>query len=124
MSLFEVTGTVVRGKRNGTKMGLPTANLVIQEGFTAKPGVYGGVAVVNNQSYIAAICVGTQPMTGVTNIEAHFLDGTFGDLYDEEITLTATMYLREMKKYATVYDLEAAIRQDIVDVRREVMVGK
>lgn len=117
MSIFEITGRVVEGRRRGRELGFPTANLKLPEDFKGDDGVFGGVVVIGDRRYMAAICVGTQPMTGVRNLEVHCLDANLDDLYGQTITVDAIEFLRPMEKYSTEDELVAAIKRDVAVTR-------
>lgn len=112
-----ITGKVVRGKGYGAKLGFPTANLIYPEHLDAKDGVYGGYVNLDGKEFKTAFCVGTQPTSGVRNVEVHLVDAEPGDLYDKEITIQGVTYIRPMLKYNTDKELSDAIGSDVQFVR-------
>lgn len=115
-----VTGTVHRGRGEGTALGVPTANVVPVE-FAALPGdgVYAGRAILDDGSkYAAAISVGTPPMFPQAKdyLEAHLL-GFAGDLYDQPVTLEFWERLRGQRRYESLDALKAAIAEDVERTR-------
>lgn len=106
-----LTGTVIHGKHLGSKLGFPTANLLLPEGtVTPKFGVYACRAIVDGVYYPAVTNVGTRPTvegSGIT-VEPWILDFS-GDLYGREIGLEFYYFLRPEMKFP---DLEA-LRQEI-----------
>ena len=113
-----LTGTVVHGQRLGSRLGFPTANLLLPEGTVIPQfGVYACRAYVEGVGYPAVTNVGTRPTVsgiGIT-VEPWILDFE-GDLYDREITLEFYYFLRPEKKFP---DLEA-LKQEIYRNAREV----
>jgi riboflavin kinase/FMN adenylyltransferase len=110
---------VVEGRNVGEKLGFPTANLELEERLVRPAdGVYAGVVVVDEKPYRAAISVGVQAtFAGApSTIEAHLLDFD-GDLYGRRIRTFFLKYLREMRAFASVEDLQATVRQNIAQAR-------
>lgn len=118
---YRVTGTVLRGRGEGSKMGISTANLVVPEAYLAiAEGVYGSRAIVGGATYKAAVSVGVSPTfeaTSVANIEAHILDFD-GDLYGETITIEFLAWLRPMMKFESTEELVATVKSNIEWVRQ------
>ena len=114
-----LTGTVIHGKHLGSKLGFPTANLLLPEGtVTPKFGVYACRAIVDGISYPAVTNVGTRPTvagTGIT-VEPWILDFE-GDLYDREIVLEFYYFLRPEMKFADLSALQQQIFRDRDDTR-------
>jgi len=112
---FYLTGIVVEGRREGSRMGIPTANLkTAYPAVTLGDGVYGGYVHVDGLRYRAAISVGAASTFGVDvfSIEPHLLDFE-GDLYGKTITLYFISYLRPMKTFDSPEELKEAIMCDI-----------
>jgi riboflavin kinase/FMN adenylyltransferase len=114
--MYTVSGFVKEGRKQGTDMGIATANLELpQELLALCAGVYAGYAKVQDRIYKAAISVGVSPTFAnetTSNIEVHLLEFD-GDIYGEEITVKFAKYLREMKKFEKTADLISAIKVDI-----------
>ena len=106
-----LTGRVVHGQHLGSKLGFPTANLLLPPGtVTPKFGVYACRAIIDGVRYPAVTNVGTRPTVdgrGIT-VEPWILDFS-GDLYDREIVLEFYYFLRPEMKFP---DLEA-LQQEI-----------
>ena len=125
---FELEGTVVKGFQRGRTLGFPTANLQIQTGLIApKMGVYAGQATPLSppgSPLRAAISVGTNPTFAAKGdpellIEAHLLDFS-GDLYGKALRLSFVAKLRDQRRFPSLDELVAAIRNDI-DRTREIV---
>lgn len=122
-TLFTVTGTVVHGKGEGHRHGMPTANIEPdsgpQGGFIYPPyGVYGGRITIGDdpRTYIALVNVGTRPSDDddpTPTIEALIKDFD-ADIYGERVTLTLCRYIREIRRFAGGLDeVRAQIATDM-----------
>jgi riboflavin kinase/FMN adenylyltransferase len=106
-----LTGTVVRGDGRGRALGYPTANL----SFAYRPalpaiGIYAGWAIGQR----ALVSIGRRPTfhdDGEVVVEAHLLDWD-GDLYDTELRVEVAERLREERRFGSVEELVAQMRED------------
>jgi riboflavin kinase/FMN adenylyltransferase len=106
-----LTGTVVRGDGRGRELGYPTANL----SFAYHPalpaiGIYAGWAIGQR----ALVSIGRRPTfhdDGEVVVEAHLLDWD-GDLYDSELRVEVAERLREERRFGSVEELVAQMRED------------
>ena len=119
-----ISGKVVAGKKLGTTLGIPTANVVLEEGVICpKYGVYAANAIVDGERYGAVTNIGTRPTVsgeGVT-VEAHLLDFA-GDLYGKTIILELLEFLRPEQKFASLEQLKAEIDKNTQQTRK--LLGK
>jgi len=109
-------GRVGRGRGEGAAiLGVPTAN-IRPAAHAAVPadGVYAGWLSANGERRPAAISVGTPPSFPAARdyLEAHILDFD-GDLYNTNVMLEFSHYLRAQEAFASMDDLSARIRSDI-----------
>ncbi len=112
---YTVRGIVVPGKRLGSELGFPTANLDYPlTGDLPAGGVYVALAEVGGQRFTAILNQGKHPTTpeGKPSIEAHFLEYDGGDLYGREVMLTYLHYLRAEEKFPSLDDLRAQLVLD------------
>jgi energy-coupling factor transport system ATP-binding protein len=117
---FTVRGVTVPGKRMGTELGFPTANLSYPHGENLpESGVYIALAQLDGRHYHAILSQGLHPAKPEDNptIEAHLLDYTGGDLYGRDLALTYLHYLRPERKFASMDALRDAIAKDRDDAR-------
>lgn len=121
----QVRGVVVHGDARGRELGFPTANLGPREGsthidgFIPADGVYGGIAHVGDEEYLAAISVGNNPTftpEGESRVEAFLLDFT-GDLYGEDIVIEFVHHVRPTLTFDGIEPLLEAMRDDVEQVR-------
>jgi riboflavin kinase/FMN adenylyltransferase len=108
-------GTVVSGRRVGTKLGAPTANLEIST-YAALPGdgVYAASTVVEGVVYPAAVSVGVPPTfpSATAVLEVHVI-GFSGDLYGRTLGVEFLERIREQRRFETTEALTAQIADDI-----------
>ncbi len=115
---YLLEGEVIGGHQRGRAMGVPTANLRIDEQLVPAEGVYGGRARVDGVTYPAAISIGTLPTFegDARQIEAHLI-GFTGDLYGRVLSVEVMDWLREQRKFPSVESLVAAIKDDLDETR-------
>ncbi len=116
--LYHLCGTVVKGKQNGRKIGFPTFNVDLDDKNMLVPasGVYKGAVVVNDDTCMALINIGTNPTIGVDNpqtIEAHAIGRDYGDCYGKAIKVVFEAKIRDEKKFASLEELQRAIEADV-----------
>ena len=112
---FTVSGMTVHGKRLGTELGFPTANLDYPAGTELPPdGIYIAQARIDRRCYAAILNQGNHPTTpeGRATIETHLLDYAGGDLYGKRLTLHYLHYLRPEIRFATLDALKAQMGAD------------
>ena len=118
---FTVAGQTVRGKRLGTELGFPTANLEYPVGTALPPnGVYIAEAETEGRRYAAILNQGTHPTApeGQATIETHLLHYDGGDLYGREIMLTYLRYLRPERRFGSLEELKAQLAADEAEALR------
>jgi len=116
---FRVRGEVVKGKKRGTDLGFPTANVDPAGTLLPKPGVYAGQLWVDGRYWSAAISVGSNPTfgNGPVTLEAHALDFT-GELYGRVVSVEFRQHLRDQMRFADQDQLIAQMKRDVAEVRR------
>lgn len=115
-----LTGTVVPGRQLGRTLGIPTANLLLPDGVVQpRCGVYACKTAVAGREYMAVTNVGHRPTVGghQTRIESWLLDFE-GDLYGQRLTLQFCQFLRPEKKFDSLEQLQAEIRQNAAQTRK------
>lgn len=118
---FYLQGLVERGAGRGRQIGIPTANLRGTFELIPKRGVYAAWATVRGVRHKAVVNVGLNPTftphAQALSVEAHVI-GFNGDVYGETLRLDFVQRLRDEAKFASVDELVARIRADIVDGER------
>ena len=113
---FLLEGEVVEGDKRGRELGFPTANIVPDDELIHPGhGVYAGFA----DGHPAAIHVGVRPMFETGRgllIEPHLIDFD-GDLYGKTLRIAFIARLRGEKRFPSVEDLIAAMKNDVEQAR-------
>jgi len=114
---YVLMGTVHHGQQLGRTIGIPTANLSVQEGVLPLAfGVYACTVEFDGHTYVAVTNVGTRPTVdgqGIT-VEPWILDFD-GDLYGRELTLYFHKFLRPEQKFDNLEALRAQIQKDAAE---------
>lgn len=118
---YKLTGIIVHGKRIGTQIGFPTANLKVdQEYVIPKIGVYAGFVTVDGVLHPSMISVGYNPTIkddDSVSIEAHLFDYA-NNLYGKELDYYFTHYLRSEMKFNNLDELITQLKIDEMDARK------
>jgi riboflavin kinase/FMN adenylyltransferase len=119
---FALDGSVVRGAGLGSKLQIPTANLMTRNELIPRKGVYVTIFKMDGRRYESVTNIGFRPTvsrdeTDVLSIEPHLLDFK-QDLYGKEVTLEFMMRLRDERRYPDQKALVAQIHRDIENTRR------
>jgi riboflavin kinase/FMN adenylyltransferase len=111
---YVLSGMVDHGAGRGRKIGIPTANLKIEEQMVPGAGVYAGRCRVDGALFGAAVNIGTKPTFGdnAVSVEAHLI-GFEGDLYGRRLELEMIDWLRDQYKFPDVESLKVQIERDI-----------
>ena len=115
-----LSGEVISGRKLGRTLGIPTANLALNEGLVKLPhGVYACKALVEAQEYLAVTNIGNRPTVGGHRItvEPWLLDFE-GDLYGKTITLEFHSFLRPEQKFESLEALKAEIEKNALQTRK------
>jgi riboflavin kinase/FMN adenylyltransferase len=123
---FRIHGTVIHGDGRGKTIGVPTANLEIDQSRAVPcAGVYACRVILGDQRYPAVTNIGVRPTFEDTpvapRVETHILDFD-RDLYGEEIGLEFVAFLRPERKFDGIESLVAQIHADI-EKGREILGG-
>lgn len=113
---YELSGTVIEGRKLGRGLGFPTANLRLGERQTPRDGVWS-VKVYGLGKGIANL--GTRPTVdgGERLLEVHLFDFS-GDLYGKELRVCFGKFLRHERKFGSVEELREQILRDVEEARR------
>jgi len=112
---YMLTGTVVRGKSLGKKLGFPTANLFIEEEYKLIPktGSYIVKSILNNREVHGMMNIGYNPTVDgkKISIEINFFDFD-ADLYEQKIQVAILARLRDEQKFESLENLKRQLAQD------------
>ena len=114
---FHLEGVVVKGEGRGKKIGYPTANIQVSPDLIVpQRGVYITRTKHNEMTYNSITNIGHNPTFKDTNqihIETNLFDFDI-DIYGENLDIEFLHKVRDEKKFATVNDLIAQIKSDVV----------
>ena len=116
---FSVTGVVAFGAGRGHDLGYPTANLAVAAHKLLPPdGVYRITARHEGRDYLGLASIGTNPTFDGTSrtLEAWLLDFN-GSLYGEQLALRNFRFVRAQRRFDSVDELVAQMREDAATVR-------
>jgi len=114
---FYITGRVIKGEGRGRQIGIPTANLSFSnERKVPEKGVYVSRCTVGGQVWHSITNIGNNPTFNDTNdlfLESHIFDFD-NDIYGEVLKVEFLKKIRDEKKFSSVNDLIAQIKDDIM----------
>jgi riboflavin kinase/FMN adenylyltransferase len=116
---YSVRGGVAFGAGRGHDLGYPTANVTVARHKLLPPdGVYRITGRHDGRDYIGLVSIGTNPtFDGARRtVEAWLLDFN-GALYGEEVALRDFRFLRAQRRFGSVDELIAQMRDDASEVR-------
>lgn len=114
-------GKVVHGKALGRTVGMPTANIQIQDASVLpKCGVYATRIRVEEEDYLAVTNIGTRPTvdneTQVT-VETHILDFD-KDIYGQFVEVEVFKFLRPIRKFSNLEEVQKQVKKDIEEAKQ------
>lgn len=115
---FTITGKVIGGSRTGRKLGFPTANLRLGKEAAVTDGVYRAQVSIGGRNFDGVANAGHKPTVGSQErlLEVHIL-GFSEDIYDREITVTLTGFIRPERKFDSLEALREQIQKDISTIK-------
>lgn len=112
---YFIWGTVVHGNHLGTKMGIPTINLIPPEDkLLPKNGVYITRVEIDHRIYHGVTNVGVKPTIHgerQVGVETHILDFD-QDIYERQVCITFLKHLRDEMRFSSVVELKKQMQQD------------
>lgn len=113
--LYSISGTVVEGKKIGSQLGFPTANISVAEDFKLIPkdGAYAVRVRVNDEWHKAMLNVGIRPTVGGLHrvIETHLFEFD-QKIYNQPVEIQFVKYLRDEKKFDSLEGLKVQLQKD------------
>lgn len=114
---YSIETTVIHGKKLGRQIGFPTINQEFSHGSAIpKFGVYATIVTLKNgEKYVGTTDVGIKPTVGSDKILAETFILNFNeDLYGEDIRVEFVDFLREEKKFQSIDELAAKIKENSI----------
>ena len=119
---YELSGLVVKGKKLGSKIGFPTANLQLNNDlYLPQFGVYEISCIVNRNLFKGILNIGITPTvlnSKKVKIEAHLFNFN-ENIYDKNIVIQLKKFIREEIKFNSIDDLIKQINIDISSVKKK-----
>ena len=116
---YQIRGTVATGRdRGGKLLGCPTANINLYDELCPQTGVYAVTVECLGEKFKGVANIGYSPTFDdhLFTVEVHLLDFS-GNLYGEEIRVNFIERIRDEKKFNSIAELSAQIRQDVQTAR-------
>lgn len=116
----DFSGRVIRGRRLGRRLGVPTANLAAGACDARLWGSWAALAVARGRRYRAIAHVGVRPSVeggGEPLVEAH-LFGFTGTLYGEALAVRLLHKVSDETAVASFEALARKVQDDVGRVRR------
>lgn len=117
---FSIAGTVRHGKGLGSRLRMPTANLLPPAGqIIPAYGVYVTQVAVEGRKYPAVTNVGVRPTVdehGAVTVESHLLDCD-ARLYGQDCRVAFLERLRPEQKFSDLESLRAQVARDMAAAR-------
>lgn len=115
---FSLTGTVTQGKKIGSSIGFPTANITVldKDKIIPNEGAYAVYVYLNGNKHKGMLNIGNNPTISnenQTTIEVNIFDFDT-DIYNQEITIEFATKLREVTKFNSIEELKTQLNKDKV----------
>ena len=118
---YSLRGKVIHGQGMGKKIGIQTANLLLEDPEKILPlaGVYSGWVEFDGKRLSALIAIGPRPTFGELEeaIEVH-IPGYTGDLYGQKLHIGFSDRLRKIIKFDAPESLVEQIQRDIAITKK------
>tara|TARA_B100000579_G_scaffold320196_1_gene269800 strand:+ start:1245 stop:2153 length:909 start_codon:yes stop_codon:yes gene_type:complete len=109
-----VSGTVIKGKERGRKIGFPTCNIQLKDYILPKLGVYSVKIKTKNFNKKGIANIGYRPTFGGKNLLLEVnIFGMKGNLYKKVIEVSFIRFIRGEKKFKSINELKTQIKKDI-----------
>ncbi len=111
--LYEIEGSVIKGKSRGKALGFPTANIET-ENEIIPPGVFISTALIDSKKFPSLTNVGNRPtFPHEETIIESFIMNLNKNLYGEKIRVNFIKKIRDEIKFKTPDDLSHQIKKDL-----------
>ena len=112
---YEISGIVVYGNQVGSKINVPTANILYDDSYVKlSPGAYVTLFEYNDNTYPSITNIGHNPSFNYSNkisMECHIIDFN-EDIYQKEVTVKFVEKIRDEIKFNSVEEFKIQIEKD------------
>jgi riboflavin kinase/FMN adenylyltransferase len=129
-SNYSLCGNVVDGKKIGSKIGFPTANIEPKESYKLIPkdGVYAIFVKINGKVLQGMANIGVRPTInldteGKKTIEVHIFDFNM-DIYGTFVSICFIDRIRDEKKFDDIESLKEQLKRDMTNSKNILMQNK
>lgn len=115
---FYLQSKIIKGKKNGRKLGYRTANFLLKKNWFINDGVYETRSYYRNKKFKSLTFVGTSKSIDSTkkySIETHILNFN-KNIYHRNLKVEFIKYLGPVKKYNSVNQLKLAIKNYVATI--------
>ncbi len=123
---YSIRGRVVRGAGRGRELGIPTANLDVDDAHKLLPleGIYAVRARVDGPPLDGVLHLGPRPTfeREPPSVELHLFDFD-GELYGRDVEVAFCARIREIRSFARIEALIAAMHDDCARARSLLAAG-
>jgi riboflavin kinase/FMN adenylyltransferase len=112
---YNLSGTVVKGYKRGSEIGIPTANIESEKDLVPALGVYAVIADTGGIRHPGVLNIGYSPTFGDNQltVEVHLLDFPREELYGKAINVLFIDRIRDEMKFESPKELVKQIERDI-----------
>ena len=115
---YNVSGIVVSGKKRGSVLGIPTANIKPDKELIPAQGVYAVIVHLEHGFYKGVLNIGFNPTFSDTDLSVEvFLLDFSGDIYGKKVDVLFIERIRNEVKFENPEQLVKQIRKDIEEAR-------
>lgn len=114
-----LNGEVVHGKALGRTVGMPTANLHIEDGKIPEAGVYATRIQIGEKTYNSVTNIGKRPTVDQDQhitVETYIFDFN-EDIYGETVMLEIHKFLRPVQKFQNLEAVHAQVEKDMLKAK-------
>ncbi len=117
---YIMIGEIVHGKALGRTVGMPTANLGVEDNKLKPPnGVYATRSRVEGECYQGLTNIGTRPSVDdlpIVTIETFLLDFS-RDIYGRKLILEVHLFIRGVQKFDNLEQVQKQVQEDLTQVK-------
>jgi len=116
---YQIRGRVVTGRdRGGKLLGIPTANITLNDELCPKTGIYAVTGECRGKPFKGVANIGYSPTfeNHEFTVEVHIFDFN-ADIYGEKVQVNFIKRIRDEIKFSNIAELIDQIKKDIVAAR-------